>query len=70
MTKHKESRLRIAKRMAWRMGGIYGPITSRELEEFHNHPGIVKIIKTERLRWAGHVKGQEESQRLVKLGSG
>lgn len=74
MTKQNENRLRIAERRILR--GIYGPVkdnttqqyrmrTNRELEELYSQPDIVKIIKSQRLRWAGHVKRQ--GQRVVRL---
>lgn len=74
MTKQNENRLKIAERRILRR--IYGPVkdnntqqyrirTNKELEELYNQPDIVKIIKSERLRWAGHVKRQ--NQRVVKL---
>lgn len=75
MTKQNETRLRIAERKILR--SIYGPVKdettqqyrsrkNREIEELYGQPDIIKIIKAERLRWAGHVKRQEDG-RVVKL---
>jgi hypothetical protein len=46
----------------------YGPICkrgqwqkrcSRESEELYNEPNIVNVIKSGRLRWAGHMRMDE-----------
>jgi len=61
-TKNDERRLSVFERKV--LHRIYGPIgerrqwkkrCNRELEEFYNEPNIVKVIKSSRLRWAGHV---------------
>jgi hypothetical protein len=33
-------------------------------------PNIVRVIKSRRLRWAGHVVGMEESRRAFKILTG
>jgi len=49
---------------------MYGPIYevgqwrkrySRQLEEFHNEPNIVNVIKSSRMRWAGHVVRMDDN---------
>jgi hypothetical protein len=46
----------ICKGEQWRMR--YG----RELEELYNEPNIVKVIKSSRLRWAGHVVRMDDNE--------
>jgi hypothetical protein len=36
-------------------GGQWQKRYNRELEELYNEPNIVNVIKSSRLRWAGHV---------------
>jgi hypothetical protein len=61
-TKNDERRLSIFKRKILRR--IYGPISkriqwpkryNRKLEELYNEQNTVNVIKSSRLRWAGHV---------------
>ena len=67
LTLRKESRLRaFENRILWR---IFGPKSdengewrSRHNEELHSlyrSPNIVRVIKSRRLRWAGHVARME-----------
>jgi len=55
---------------------IYGPTCkrgqwqkryNRKLEELYNEPNIVNIIKSSRLRWAGHVVQMHENELPKKI---
>ena len=39
-------------------------------EELHNSPNIVKVIKSRRLRWAGHIARMEEGRSAFKMLTG
>ena len=63
MIKNDDRRLSIFKRKI--LHRIYGPISkrgqwckryNRETQELYSEPDIVNIIKSSRLRWAGHVE--------------
>jgi hypothetical protein len=67
-TKNDERRLRIFERKV--LHRIYGPTyermqwhkrCNRELEKLYNEPNIVNVIKSSRLRWAGHVVQMDEN---------
>ena len=54
---------------------IYGPICergqwwkryNRETEELCNEPNIVNVIKSSRLRWAGHVERMDENEYPIR----
>ena len=73
-TKNYERRLSIFKRKI--LCRIYGPICKggqwqkryyRELEELHNEPNTVNVIKYSRLRWAGHVVRMVENNLPKKI---
>jgi hypothetical protein len=40
---------------------------NRELEEFYNKPNIVNVIKSSKLRWAGHVVQMDEGEIPKKI---
>ena len=60
--------------------GIFGPkrdengewkrLNSEELYCLHRLPNIVKMIKSRRFRWAGHVARMEEGRSAFKILSG
>jgi hypothetical protein len=61
-TKNDERKQSIFERKI--LHNMYGPICkrglwqkryNRKLEELYNEPNIVNIIKSNRLRWAGHI---------------
>lgn len=75
ITKENEHKLRRFERKVLRKiyGLLYDQTTgghrirkNRELEELYKDPDIVKEIKSQRLKWAGHVKRQKDS-RIIKL---
>jgi hypothetical protein len=40
---------------------------NRELEELYNEPNIVNVIKSNSLRWVGHVVRMDENELPKKL---
>ena len=40
---------------------------NRELEELYNEPNIAKVIKSSRLRWAGHVVRMDDNELTKKI---
>ena len=56
--------------------GIFGPkmnekrewrrLHNEELHSLYPSPNMVKVIKSRRLRWAGHVARMEEGRRALK----
>jgi hypothetical protein len=71
LTLREECRLRVFENMI--LGRICGPKRGengewRRLhnEELHSSPNIVRVIKSRRLRWAGHVAGMEEGRSAFK----
>jgi hypothetical protein len=48
-------------------GGQWQNRYKRELEELYNEPNIVNIIKSSKLRWAGHVVPMDESNLPKKI---
>jgi hypothetical protein len=38
---------------------------NREIEELYNEPNMVKVIKSSRMRWVGHVV-QKDNNKLPK----
>ena len=51
-------------RMEWRR------LHNEELHSLYRSPHIVKVIKSRRLRWAGHVARMEEGRRSFKILTG
>jgi hypothetical protein len=55
---------------------MYGPLCergqwrkrwNRELEKLHNETDIVNVIKSSRLKWAGHVVRMDENELPKKI---
>ncbi|KAG8229246.1 hypothetical protein J437_LFUL018566, partial [Ladona fulva] len=40
---------------------------NRELEELYQHPNIVSEIRSNRLRWLGHIKRMPEDRMVKKI---
>ena len=69
-TLREESRLRIFENRILRR--IFGPkrdengecrtLHNEKLHSLHRSPNIVRVIKSRRLRWAGHVARMEEGR--------
>jgi hypothetical protein len=50
--------------------GVMGGRRKLHNEELHNvysSPGIIRIIKTKRMRWAGHVARMREKRNVYRL---
>ena len=43
---------------------------NEELHSLYRSPNIVRVIKSRRLRWAGHVARMEENRRAFKILTG
>jgi hypothetical protein len=47
---------------------IFGPkMDDEELHNLYSSPGIIRIIKSRRMRWAGHVARMGEKRNVYKL---
>ena len=75
LTLREESRLRVFENKILRR--IFGPkrgengewrrLHNEELHSFYRSPNIVRVIKSRRLRWAGHVARMEEDRSAFKI---
>ena len=45
----------------------WGKRYSRELEELYNEPNVVNVIKSSRLKWAGHVVQMDDNKLPKKI---
>ena len=78
LTLREESRLRVFENRILR--GIFGPqrdengewrrLYNEELHSLYRSPNIVRVIKSRRLRWAGHVARMEEGRSAFKILTG
>ena len=50
--------------------GEWGRLHNEELDSFYRSPNIVRVIKSRRLRWAGHVARMEEGMSALKILAG
>jgi hypothetical protein len=48
------------------MGG-WRKLHSEELHNLYYSPGIIRVIKSKRMRWAGYVAGMEENRNVYRL---
>jgi hypothetical protein len=46
---------------------IFGPERDDELHNLYSSPNIVRVIKSKRMRWAGHVAGMEERRDIYRF---
>ena len=76
LTLREEHRLRVFENRALR--GIFGPkrdgvtgewrkLHNEELNDLYSSPNIVRVIKSRRMRWAGHVACMEEGRGVYKV---
>ena len=71
----KESRLRVFENRILRRifglkrdeNGEWRRLHNEELHSLYRSANIVRVIKSRRLRWAGHVARREESRRAFKI---
>ena len=74
LTLREECRLRYLKTGSW--GEYLGPrvewkrFHNEELHSLYRSPNIVRVIKSRRFRWAGHVASMEESRSAFKILTG
>ena len=52
------------------VNGKWRRLHNEELHSLYRSPKIVKVIKSRRLRWAGHVSRMEESRSAFKILTG
>ena len=64
MTSREERRLRVFEngvlmRIFWskrdEVRGEWGKLRNEELDDLYSSPNVVRVIKSRRMRWAGHV---------------
>ena len=67
LTLREECRLRVFENRILRR--IFGPRRDKneELHSLYRSPNIVRVIKSRRLRWAGHVARMEEGRSAFKI---
>jgi hypothetical protein len=47
--------------------GRWGKLHNEELRDVHSLPGIIRIIKSRKMRWAGHVARMGEKRNVYRL---
>ena len=45
----------------------WGKLHNEELNDLYSSPNIVRVIKSRRMRWAGHVARMEESRGVYRV---
>jgi hypothetical protein len=50
-----------------RVTGGWRKLHNEDLHNLYSSPSIIRIIKSRRMRWAGHVAGMEEKRNLYRL---
>jgi hypothetical protein len=76
LTLREEHRLRVFENRVLRR--IFGPerdevtgewrkLHNKELRDFYSSPSIIRIIKSRRMRWAGHVARMGEKRNAYRL---
>jgi len=71
----EERKLRVFENMVLRR--IFGPrrdevtgkwrrLHAEELNDLYSSPNIVRVIKSRRMRWAGHVARMSEERRFIR----
>ena len=48
--------------------GEWRKLHNEELNDLYSSPNIVRVIKSRRMRWAGHVARMEEGRGVHKVG--
>jgi hypothetical protein len=52
--------------MTW--GGDWRKLHNEELHNFYSSPNIIRMLKSRRMRWAGHVGRMEEEECIYDIG--
>jgi len=76
LTLREERKLRVFENMVFRR--IFGPRTdevtgewsrlhNEELNDLYSSPNIVRVIKSKRMKWAGHVARMEEESGVYRV---
>jgi hypothetical protein len=47
--------------------GEWGKLHNEELRDLYSSPSIIRIIKSKRIRWAGHVARMGEKRNAYRL---
>jgi hypothetical protein len=75
LTLREERKLRVFENMVLRrifgprrdeVTGYWGKLHNEELNDLYNSPNNVRVIKTRRMRWAGHVAHMGEERGLIE----
>jgi hypothetical protein len=71
LTVREEHKLRVLRRIYGRkrdrVTGGWRKLHNEELHNLYSSPSIIRIIKSRRMRWAGHVARMEEKRNVYKL---
>jgi hypothetical protein len=46
---------------------IFGPLHNEELHNLYSSPSIIRMIKSWRMRWAGHVAQMGEKRKAYRI---
>jgi len=76
LTLREERRLRVFENMAWRR--VFGPkrdevtgewrkLHNEELRDLYSLPNIVRVVKSRRMRWAGHVARMGQGRGVYRV---
>jgi hypothetical protein len=49
------------------MTGVWRKLHNEELQNFYSSQNIIKIIKSRRMRWAGHMARMGEKRKVYRL---
>jgi hypothetical protein len=47
--------------------GEWRKLENEELNDLYRSPNIVRVIKSRRMRWAGHIAGMEERRGVYRV---
>jgi hypothetical protein len=50
-----------------RVAGGWRKLHNEELHDLHSSPIVIRIIKSRRMKWAGHVARMEEKRNVYRL---